>query len=116
MSRDILVKFVTYLSIAYVTLISLSFLFSQRLPSLEEIGYQRNTNCYWTDALVVFVKCGEDLSAHALRSFFYNFWTHFIYYPMFAISGSADLIGMTILIYAPLVFLVYVLVQRFRRP
>jgi hypothetical protein len=95
------------LSVLYVVLVLLSFVTSLLLPSLHDVGLMRTESCYWTNALVVFVECGQDVIAGSVKGFFFNLWLLFIYFPMF-------LSWKTILVYAPIVVILSRLKSIFR--
>ncbi len=107
-------KYVTCFSIVYVVVIILSLWNSLQLPYLEDVRANRNNNCYWTDAMIAYVECGHEIFAHGPREFFYGFWMLFIYAPIFSALGSVTFIAVTILIYTPLVFLIFSLARAIR--
>lgn len=109
----------TYFSLAYPFLIFLSYVFSKYVPSFEMVRDARSTNCYWSNAMVPYVECGVDFAASGILKFFYNFWMMFIYLPAFGLYSAAHsityfvaFIALTVLIYAPLIFLVYLLMKK----
>jgi hypothetical protein len=95
------------LSVLYVVLVLLSFVTSLLLPSFHDVALMRTESCYWTNAMLPFVKCGQDVIAGSVKSFFFNFWLWFIYFPMF-------LLWQTILVYAPIVVILSRLISIFR--
>ena len=96
------------ISVLYVIAVIASLVFSQMLPSFEAVRDQRIQSCYWTSAMRVLGECVPEAFATSLRTSFYNFWLYFIYFPMF-------MSWKTIVIYAPVVFLVFQLLSRLRR-
>lgn len=67
----------------------LSFLFSKSLPSFFSVRDDPNlshaASCYWTDALVIFVACGDDVALSFLTAFFANFWLMPFYSAVFGV-------------------------------
>lgn len=58
-----------YLCIFYLAFVILSFGLSQMLPSFESIHEMRDEKCYWTNTMLVFVECGNAVSALGAKEF-----------------------------------------------
>ena len=71
-----------WLSILYITLCTISFLFFtiSDLPSFNEVGHLKN-GCYTSNALLPYVEC-KGLKLNSLIKFFYNLW----YIPIFGLG------------------------------
>ncbi len=104
------------LSVLYVILIFLSFALSLTLPPFGDVLEQRNESCYWTNAMVSGVECGPDVYASSMQEFVFGFWLYFFYLPMFLFISPMFMLWRTILLYAPLMYLLvrYVLSVRQR--
>ena len=104
------------LSLFYVVLIFVSFALSLMLPSLGDVLEQRNESCYWMNAMVSGVECGPDVYASSTQEFVFSFWLYFLYLPMFLFISPMFMLWQTILLYAPLIYLLvrYVLSVRQR--
>ena len=109
-----------YGSLLYVLLLLLSYLLSTNLPQFYEAGEHRDQLCYWTDALVLGVECGEQVVAGAWRALFYNLWLTLLFGPLFVraalagfVSDPLDALAVVRLVsilavYAAPIFLAYV--------
>lgn len=78
-----LYKIALFGSLLYVFVLLLSYLLSTSLPHLPEAGTHRGQLCYWTDAMVLGVQCGEQVLAGAWRELFYNLWLTLLFGPLF---------------------------------
>ena len=81
--------------------------------------------CYWTDALVFYVKC-EEFAGHSAVQFILNVPLQMLYLPMFGLYGIADpaasmtnvllMLGLATVYWIPLLYLVaYVVAVRLDR-
>ncbi len=108
---------VAFLGAAYVAVVAASYHFSRSLPNFREAGANRDDLCYWTNALIVYVKCGQNVEYGSWWSSFYDFWLSPIYLPMFAMwlfsIGAAYIIVATLTL-SPLIFLAYVLYRQLK--
>lgn len=95
-------------AIAFIILVIASFSFSLILPSFEAAQHERSQNCYWTDAMLVYVECGPNAFAGSLRTIFYNFWLYFLYFMIFAP-------WLAVPIFALLIFMMFRLFVYLRR-
>lgn len=120
-SRFVAVIF--YLSIGYIALLAISFLVSLTLPSFPErapmfFGLFGDTNCYWTDAMLVFVDCAPAGAFSSILGNFFNLWLFLLYAPMFttyAVSQNQLLfvsLSATVALYLPIVIFVVLLIRK----
>ena len=114
-----------WIGLFYVASILLSFLLSAILPDRSDVIDDLEIKCFWTDALLYYVRCGTAVPAGRLLEVFYNFWTLFVYLPLFgffAVIGHEPLeavwyfvkvLVQLILLYVPLILFVHQLWRRF---
>ena len=105
-------KIALYGSLLYVLLLLLSVFMSTQLTGFHEAGAHRESVCYWTDALVIFVECGDQVIVGELRAFFYNLWLLPYYAPIFGFGfPSPYYMSVSLITYAPLIFLGVVFIR-----
>ena len=96
------------ISAVYVVLFAASLVLGQFLPTLEDIASQRDQSCYWTDAMLAFVDCGEEVFSGTIRAHFYNLWMQ----PLFSLMPISM---KALFIYAPLFFMIFRSMVAFRQ-
>jgi hypothetical protein len=97
------------LSGIYLVMLVLSIGLWFALPAFDQARNLR-VACYWTDALVFYVKC-QGFAGHDAVQFILNLPFQMLYSPMFGLYGMSDpsapiesvlyLLGMTALLWAP---------------
>lgn len=103
-----------YLCVLYFAFVILSFGLSQALPSFDAIREVSSENCYWTNAVLGYVECGNAVPSSGGKEFIYNFWLRLIYSPISLFAGSLWQALWTLALYAPFAALAVTLLKKRR--
>ena len=107
---------VFYLSCVYLATLVVASIASLFLPTFDQVGHL-NQGCYWTDALVIFVKC-QGFGGSEIAAWLFNLPLNLFYVPMFGVVGVLEapwLLPYAALIWAPIIYFCWHLVRALTR-
>lgn len=115
------IRVMKWLSILWLCVILSGLIAGFFVPSVDSIDRSTYCGCFWTDALVIEVKC-QKFNGSKVAEFWLNLWLYLFYAPMFGIyalmSGEVSLailpLGFTIATWTPILFLAWRIFRRVR--